>query len=109
MAQYIDIKQTWEDTVFHCPVCGAMVCEHGEMTTKPCAHVLFSWVDQVGEFTNIVPELKPIVEDEDFFHPSDEEFLEKCPDNAVLFALESKSMACGPVYCTVVHAIKFPE
>lgn len=109
MAQYIHIKQTWEDTIFHCPVCGQVVCKEGEFTDKPCKHLLFSWVDQVGEFENLAPEIGPLVESEDFFLLSDEEFLEKCPDTAVLFALESKSMACGPVYCTVVHAINFPE
>jgi hypothetical protein len=86
MAQYITIQNFWESPKFHCPVCGAEVfTENGEPTDKPCEHVLFSWIDQVGDF------------------------LSRCPDTAVLFAMESSGMACGPVSLTVIHAIKFPE
>ena len=48
-------------------------------------------------------------DDEDGFSPWDEEFLSRCPETAVLFGLESRGMACGPVSMTVIHAIKFPE
>jgi hypothetical protein len=109
MAQYIQIEQMWEDTNFYCPVCGKIVCKKGEFTEKPCKHLLFSWIDQVGEFENLDPSLETLVESEDFFHPSDQEFLDKCPDTAVLFAFDARTMACGPVSCIVVHGIKFPE
>lgn len=111
MAQYITIQNFWESPKFHCPVCGAEVfTENGEPTDKPCEHVLFSWIDQVGDFYNAADEVNGLLEDdENWFSPSDEEFLSRCPDTAVLFALESSGMACGPVSLTVIHAIKFPE
>jgi hypothetical protein len=111
VTQYIEIQKRWVSHNFHCPVCGAEVfSEDGEPTGDPCQHVLFSWIDEVGEFYNAADEVKPILEDdENWLSPSDEEFLSRCPDTAVLFALESSGIACGPVSFTVIHAIKFPE
>lgn len=111
MAQYIPIQNRWESPRFHCPACGAVVfTENGDPTEKPCEHVLFSWIDQVGDFYNVAEEVNSLVQDEEnWCSPSDEEFLTRCPEMAVLFALESSGMACGPVGLTVIHAIKFPE
>jgi hypothetical protein len=111
MSQYISIDQAWESPKFHCPACGAEVFSvDGEPTDKPCEHLLFSWIDQVGEFYNASDEIKKILkDDEDGLRPNEEEFILRCPDNTVLFALESCGMACGPVSLTVIHAIKFPE
>lgn len=111
MSQYVTIQNYSGSPKFHCPACGAEVfTEDGEHTKKPCEHVLFSWIDQVGEFYNTADEIRDLVEDdESWFCPSDEEFLTRCPGTAVLFALESSGMACGPVSLTVIHAIKFPE
>jgi hypothetical protein len=107
MAQYVVMEQTWEDSKFHCPACGALVCTGEEISEKPCKHVLFSWINEVGEFENLDPSLKDLVESEDFIAPSDEEFLNKCPDTAVLFAFDIHQMACGPITTTVVHGIDF--
>jgi len=54
--------------------------------------------------------MKAIIEDdEQWSNPADKEFLERCPDNTVLFALDTVGLACGPWTLTVIHAIKFPE
>lgn len=111
MGQYITIQNYWESPKFHCPACGAEVfTETGDPTEKPCEHILFSWIDQVGEFYNTTEEIKALVEDrENWLSPSDDEFLARCPETAVLFAMEYNGMACGPVSLTLIHAIKFPE
>jgi hypothetical protein len=75
--------------------------------------VFFSWIDAVGEYYNPSSEIQRMVEEceeADEFEPSpcDDGFLQKLPDNAVLFALTEHGMACGPVSTTVVHGIKFP-
>jgi hypothetical protein len=110
MAQFVTIQNNWDSAKFHCPACGAEVFTgDGEATDKPCEHVLFSWIDAVGDFYNAAEALKELLEDEDSWsYPSDEEFLSRCPDTAVLFALEHSGMACGPVSLTAIHAIEFP-
>ena len=111
MGKYVSIQQEWQSPKFHCPACGAEVfTENGEPADKPCEHVLFSWIDQVGDFYNTAEEVGELIEDdENWFSLSTEDFLSRCPETAVLFALEVSGMACGPVRLTVVHAIKFPE
>lgn len=111
MGQYIKIQSCWESSKFHCPVCGAEVfTANGEPTDKPCEHVMFSWISEVGDFYNVAEQVNSILEDdENWVSPSEEGFLSRCPDTAVLFALEFSSMSCGPVSLTLVHAINFPE
>lgn len=108
MAQYITIQDYWNSAKFHCPACGAVVfTEGGEPTNKPCEHLLFSWINEVGEFYNAAEGLNELLEDdESSSDPSDDEFLSRCPDTAVLFALESSES--WPVSIRVVHAFKFP-
>ncbi len=115
MAQYIEIEDAWRTTKFCCPACGQEVCsEDGEFADKPCEHVLFSWINEVGEYYNPCPEIQRMVEesertDELESCPFDEEFQQLFPDNAILFAFTSHGMACGPVSTTVVHGIRFPH
>jgi hypothetical protein len=111
MPQYISIDQCWDSPRFNCPACGAEVFSvDGEPTDKPCEHLMFSWIDQVGEFYNASDEINEIIQSsEERLTPDDEEFISSCPDNAVLFALKSCGMACGPASLTVIHAINFPD
>jgi hypothetical protein len=109
MAQYVTIEQIWDNSRFHCPVCGALVCTADSLTEKPCAHVLFSWIDEVGEFENLSPLLEGKLDFEDAPHPNYEEVMEKLPDTAVLFAFDIHSKGCGPITNTVVHAINFSD
>ncbi len=107
MAQYIDIHNNWESARFHCPACGAVIFdERGEPTPNPCKHLLFSWIDEVGDFYNPADEVKQILEEDDIL-PFDDETLEKFPETTVIFRLVSFGMACGPVSITVIHAINF--
>ena len=114
MAQYIEITNVWGGVSFCCPVCGAEVfTESGEPTHTPCDHVLFSWIDAVGDYYNAAPELRQLLQrseenDELEPSPSDNDFTELFPDNVILFALTEHGIACGPVSTTVVHGIRFP-
>ena len=96
---------------FHCPACGAEVfTETGNPTDKPCEHLLFSWINEVGEFYNAAEEVCALVEDHgNWILRSQVEFLERCPDTAVLFALSDIGVTGGLSMLTVIHAIKFPE
>jgi hypothetical protein len=114
VAQYITIENNWQRAVFHCPACGKPVfTERGEPTNKPCSHLLFSWINEIGEFYNAAAEIGDFLKDNEKsdmrLTPWDEEFLVNLPETAVLFGFELHGMACGPVCTTVVHAIKFPS
>jgi len=110
MAQYVEIDNFFVLAEFHCPVCGATIfSEDGLPTTDPCEHLLFSWISEIGEFYNAADGLKETLENDDLgAAPWSKEFQSRCPDNAVLFALKTSEMACGPVTTTVVHGIAFP-
>lgn len=114
MAQYITIENNWQGAAFHCPACGELVfTERGEPTNKPCSHLLFSWISEIGEFHNAADEIGAFLESDEMskmsLAPWDEGFLEKLAETAVVFGFELHGMACGPVCTTVVHAIKFPS
>ena len=111
MAEHILITQSWYGSRFHCPACGAVVCSDKDLTDKPCKHLLFSWINEVGEYHNLKPSLQPhidaLIDSDECFLPEDQEFLEGCPETAVLFAFEAREMACGPITTQIVHAIDF--
>jgi hypothetical protein len=109
MAQYILIEQVWDNSKFHCPVCGAPICSADSLTDHPCPHLLFSWIDEVGEYENLSPSLEEKIDFEEVIGPWDEDLLNKLPATAVVFAFEIRDMACGPITHTVAHAINFPE
>lgn len=111
MGQYVEIESCWDSASFHCPVCGRVVfTEDGDATQNPCEHVLFSWINQVGEYYNPATDMQTLLGDQDaMLSPWDDEFLERCPESAVLFGFTSHGMACGPVSLTIVHGIRFPK
>jgi len=118
MAQYVSFENNWEGLKFHCPACGSEVCStDGNFTQTPCEHLFFCWIDECGEFENASEEFLNLKEanseDEDDCEglhgaPWNEDFLNKLPDDVVMFGIEHHGMACGPVCTTVVYAIKFP-
>ena len=114
MAQLVEIDNIWSGPQFCCPVCGNEVYgTNGEGTSKPCEHLLFSWIDQVGEYENSSTETRKTLKqlsDEDGYEPSpyDDEFLNAMPESSVLFALTEHGFACGPVSLTIIHGICFP-
>lgn len=114
MAQLVEIDNFWNGVAFYCPACGAEVyAPEGQGTCTPCEHLLFSWIDAVGDFENARPEIQEILEqvsteDEPEPCPFDEVLLDALPDNTVVFALTHHGMACGPTSLTVFHAIQFP-
>lgn len=115
MAQIIEIENTWQGAKFCCPACGkAVFTEDGVPTDTPCEHVLFSWINEVGDYYNPCSDIVKLLqksEEEDEFMPSpyDEEFQDSLPETAVLFALSEHGIACGPVCTTIIHAITFPS
>lgn len=111
MGQYVEIDSDWRTPVFHCPVCGRKVfTRKGRPASRPCEHVLFSWINQVSEFYNAATEIQPLLKDEESRHsPASEAFLKRCPKTAVLFSFASYEMGCGPLSLKIIHAIRFLE
>ena len=116
-----DVKQinleleTYEN--FYCPVCGKHLV--GENSKEDyCEHVLFIFVDAIGEFVHVADNLK---EHTDVWHDDDEwdkieeqgkgiidyvqEFLPE--KSAMTFAIETHGMACGPAWGIDYIAIDF--
>lgn len=99
---------------FHCPVCGTQLL-NPEEGLRSCAHLLFAWIDVVGEFDQELtrPEIHELAEglDEDglWASPCEDEFLEKLPRNSVAFAFTEHGIACGPISNTVVIGVQFPQ
>ena len=121
MAQYVNIKEYWKYTPFHCPACGEMVFgSDGEMPDPPCDHLLFSWLEchpflylynASEELSRAAldienPEIPESV-------PSDfstKKFLDKCPKNTVLFSFEeTEIIGGGAAPLLFIHAIEFEE
>ena len=93
---------------FFCPACGTQLVSTAGVADQPCSHVLFFWLNEVGEFEkatplvrSIVKELGPEIETGDIL-PWNDEFLEKFPDSAILFSIAGATT-------TLVVGIDFPE
>jgi hypothetical protein len=94
---------------FHCFVCGTQVQDsQGNINPNPCKHVLFHWINEVGEYEAVNPVIQSLVdeaEDEegDGLSPFDPEFQEACPNNSVLFFVEDNPQ----IQTTVVIGLWF--
>ena len=102
-----------EASGLYCPVCGAALVVPEE-DVHSCPHVLFAWIDMVGDFLDdcTKPEIRALAYPDDVdevYSPLDDEFLAKCPNHTVVFALTESGFACGPVSCTIAVGIKFPD
>ena len=45
--------------VLYCPVCGVVI--HSKDISPACKHVVFSYIDLVGDFDTIAPKLRAVV------------------------------------------------
>ena len=52
MAQLVEINGVWSGATLHCPICGQPVFINGEPAPECCSHVMFSWIDMVGDYYN---------------------------------------------------------
>ncbi len=92
---------------FHCPVCGKHLVGY-ESTEDYCEHVLFIFVDAIGEFVHVhesMQEYADVWHDDEEWDEMEEQdigimdLMEKhMPEKtSVLFEIETRGMACGPV------------
>ena len=96
---------------FYCPVTGQLIVNDEVFQASPAT--VFTYIDEVGEFEHILPELNEIWEgveaeadDDDFAIDLFEKFVEKIEDGAIVcFEITTFGMACGPVSSTVRIAI----
>ena len=101
--------ETSEVTAIFCPVCGQLIM--GEDEGDKCKHVMFTYIDVVGEFLDVAPKYKEILEkieeDEDIRNPF-AKAVEQIKEPGVLFlSLTSSGIACGPVSSTACVAVDF--
>ena len=106
MAAKVDLELPFGAVLghFYCPACGAEVM--GEEGFASCPHLLFTYLDLVGEFEAVAPDLADLVQ-----AVRSEEDRDEDPVDALLGHLDSKSilafslttsgMACGPVSATL--------
>lgn len=58
--QFVSVPMPWgtdDIGVELCPVCGQSIVEE-----PTCDHLLFTFFDEVGEFTNVAPDVEALVE-----------------------------------------------
>jgi hypothetical protein len=112
-AKFVEING-YSGAPFSCPICGREIfTPEGEAVSAPCDHLVFSWLDLIGEFLNPSPEVARLAaewendpEPETF--PWDKEFHDLFADSVVMFGCATRGVACGPVGAMLVHAVKFP-
>jgi hypothetical protein len=96
---------------FYCPVTGKLISSDQSYKASPAT--VFTYVDESGEFEDIIPELKEIWErvqeesgDEDCAIDLFEKFVETIRDDGIVcFEITTCGIACGPVSSTVRIAI----
>jgi hypothetical protein len=108
MSNFAKLEINEANAIF-CPVCGHLIM--GEDEGDKCKHVMFTYIDVVGEFLDVAPKYKEILrkieEDEDVSDPFGEA-VEKIKEPGVLFlSLTTSGVACGPVSSTACVAINF--
>ena len=103
---------------FYCPVCGRHLIGE-DCIDDPCEHVLFIFVDSIGEFTHYDDSLREPVEkwiqDDDEFADKIEEdgkgiidhLQQLVPETAVTISITTSGMACGPTWNTDFICINF--
>lgn len=107
----IDIPFGEDLETLYCPVCGTLI--FSQEATPSCPHVAFTFISEVGEFDDVAPHLKPVIEavtdsiEDDDRHPV--EMLAERLDRPSLFCLQLNlgGMACGPVWTELFVGIDF--
>ncbi|MFN9602313.1 MAG: hypothetical protein ACK6A7_02565 [Planctomycetota bacterium] len=96
---------------FYCPVTGKLIADDDSFEASPAT--VFTYVNEVGEFDTIAPELLAIWEqveaetdEEDFDADPFEIFCQRIEDDSIVcFEITTHGFACGPVSSTVRIAI----
>lgn len=85
----------------HCPACGAVAMDEAHFAETPCKHLIFAFLDEVGDFSYIAPELEKLLEklsdDEDQVDGLCKRIKSK---TAICLGVTTSGMACGPVSST---------
>jgi hypothetical protein len=99
MGQYAEIESACVKPVFHYPFCGRVVyADDGGPASQPCGHVLFSWIEQVGDIYDAAEDIQVLLAEEESRHaPASEERLGRYPETLVLFPFKSCEMGCGAI------------
>lgn len=106
-----NVQLQLDHSSFYCPVTGQLISSDEVFQASPAT--VFTYIDEAGEFEQIVPELHEIWErveaeasDDDFAEDLFEKFAKEIDDDAIVcFAITTFGMACGPVSSTVRIAI----
>jgi hypothetical protein len=110
--QLVELEWRGMPPALYCPACGAPVYEEAQDPT-PCPHVVFSYIDIVGDFdhlnerhTELAEQASRLAEERDTL--AVDEFIQAMDSTKVLcFSLTTNGMACGPTSSTVYAAFDF--
>ncbi len=96
---------------FYCPVTGKHILSEEDSESSPAT--AFIYIDDIGEFSGIRPDLLKLYEEKCDFYPENDEdeddlnpidrFMKLLKDtpNLVVFNITTSGVACGPVSNTV--------
>ena len=101
------IRLQLDHSIFHCPVTGHLIRDYESFKTSPAT--VFVYVDEIGDFAHIVPDLNKIwektKENRKNFQDeleSFERFAGGIDDDAIVcFEITTSEMGCGPVSSTI--------
>jgi hypothetical protein len=106
--QLVEIHATWDEPDFHCPACGEAIFLKEGSTDKPCPHLLFTYISEVGQYETVADAVKEtltsLVESEDDLPaPWDDRLLDILDDKDVVYSLHSTP----PSGMTIAAGIRF--
>ena len=106
----------YDEMDFDCPVCDKKLVTEDEGTHELCEHVLFVYLDAIGEFESSSSEIDALVEKirkeksdpDDGYYDGDimEDLLEALPENVTIHQMTGHGIACGPISFTMSVGIK---
>lgn len=105
MAKIVNIEWMQLTREFRCPTCSVQALNaDGRPARQPCTHLLFSWEGSAEEFMHSSASVESLIENSpnEIGDPIEESFVNALPRSAVLYQIETRDHACGPVVRTDV-------
>ncbi len=107
MAKIVNVEWMQPTREFNCPCCSATVVNaDGKPAKKPCSHFLFNFEESSGDFVDYSDTVEPILDDvtADVSGPIDQPLLAILSESAVIYQIETRDHAGGPIVRTDVLA-----
>ena len=110
MAKVITVELLQPTRRFDCPCCGKLaIRDNGKPVANPCQHFLFAFDGDRGDFTDHADSIDALIDDASGIavDPSHEDLVASLPADAMVYLIETRDHADGPVVRT--DAVAFTE